>query len=316
MTGCFLGYDPGGSADTVRNGIASGNGVAAIQVESGAIRDFRTCTKNSALEVLRWFQDEIGSSYGPVLGIGIDTLTCWSGHSGGFRAADLALRCAYPKARSSVLSPNGLMGAMTLNGMFVLRRLRNANSDAHKGSDLYITETHPKVLHHALFREKYARYPGRMPDVRNPDDAKKRAKVTAWQNACEEWERMNPRLSLLCDLSAFAGRLDTKNGTAGTYTPEGGPGERREGVPWNDHEWDALVSAYAAYCGMSKQWDYDLFCTDDCRALAESADGQECEDEKDAIDHPAEAVEYRWPSGAWLANRVSAEHAQQDPEAC
>lgn len=316
MTGCFLGYDPGGSAGTVRSGIASGNGVAAIQVQSGAITKMRTCTKNSALDVLQWFRREVGTCYGPVLGIGIDTLTCWSGHAGGLRGADYALRCAYPEARKSVLSPNGLMGAMTLNGMFVLRRLRGPDSDFYMGDDLYVTETHPKVLHQALFREKYARYPGKVPDLRKPDNPEDRAKLKEWEDACREWERMNLRLSYLHDLSGFAGALHPEDNTANTYTPQGGPGERRKGVPWNDHEWDALVSAYAAYCGKSRQWRYDLFCADDCRVLAGQTDCREYEDEKGVIDRPAGTVEYRWPSSDWLTDRLRVEYPQQDHDVC
>src|SRR5215212_7477840 len=58
--------------------------------------------------------------------------------------ADRALRTAYPRARSSVVSPDGLFGAMAIGGMALAFRLRE------RWPDLVLNETRPKVLHYAL----------------------------------------------------------------------------------------------------------------------------------------------------------------------
>lgn len=141
LTGWFWGYDPGGH---------QGHGVAAICAVDGVLQEEKTLvrTKDTATEVVTWFTNQKTHGVAP-LALGIDTLTCWSGGSGGWRMADHALRSAYPAAKRSVMSPNTLRGAMGFNGMFVLLGLRRSNSN------LYITETHPKVLHAAMMGRHY-----------------------------------------------------------------------------------------------------------------------------------------------------------------
>ncbi len=84
-----------------------------------------------------------------MLGLGVDSLTCWSTGPSGWRPADLWLREQYPEIRNSIISPNGLFGSMGLNGMATLVCVRKVHPD------LYITETHPKVLYWHLTRDKY-----------------------------------------------------------------------------------------------------------------------------------------------------------------
>jgi hypothetical protein len=84
-----------------------------------------------------------------LIGIGVDTLTCWSTGESGWRPADRWLREKYKEVRNSVVPPNGLRCSMALNGMVVLLSARDRNLD------LFITETHPKVLFWSLTRQKY-----------------------------------------------------------------------------------------------------------------------------------------------------------------
>ena len=79
----------------------------------------------------------------------MDTLTCWSTGGGGWRPADRWLRQTCPEVINSIMSPNRLCGSMSLNGMTVLIILRE------KKPDLFITETHPKVLLRHITGEKY-----------------------------------------------------------------------------------------------------------------------------------------------------------------
>ena len=269
-TGCFLGYDPGGNGN---------HGVAAIKVESGRVAaDPRVATKKTVEEVLEWFetwfQNGEPDSFGPVLGIGIDTLTYWSSGESGLRMADHCLRHAYPKKSTtqtkvapSVISPNGLRGAMCLNGMFVLRRLRREHKrPEHR--EIYVTETHPKVLYRALAGEKYDYGPGKD----ETEDGKK-----------EKPRSMNRLLTRA---------LTGQNGAAITDCAS-------KIKITNDHEWDALISAWAAFRGKSGEWSLNLLCKKDCDQLVERITGkgfgigEEC----GALDFPAgkAKLEYRWP---------------------
>ena len=102
LTGCFLGYDPGGDGK---------HGVAAITIGlSGRVEDAVCRTRENAHEVLTWFLDRIAEKeiecveqgtrvLGPVRGLGIDTLTYWSSGKSGLRRADIALRTEYDESR-------------------------------------------------------------------------------------------------------------------------------------------------------------------------------------------------------------------------
>ena len=135
MTGTVVGYDPGGNCK---------HGLARATVRDGDIVCVTTETLPTVEDVVASIRD-----IKTPLGIGIDTLTCWStGHSG-LRPADRRLRQCYRAVAKSVLASNSIRGAMSVNGMAVLGAVREAFPD------IFVTETHPKVLYYALFKEHY-----------------------------------------------------------------------------------------------------------------------------------------------------------------
>jgi hypothetical protein len=123
-----LGFDPGG-------GRSFG---AAVLSRS----EFAATTVGCVRDALAWAIERCGDQV-PVAA-GIDARLHWSDEPSGWRPADRALRAAYPRVRSSVVSPNGLFGSMTVGGMALAFRLRE------RWPDLVLNETHPKVLHSAL----------------------------------------------------------------------------------------------------------------------------------------------------------------------
>ena len=277
LTGCFLGYDPGGTKSATRG---TGHGVAAIEVVAGEVRDCRRCTKTSTTEALDWFDHEIGGSFGEVLGIGVDTLTYWSGGHAGWRGADLWLRKqvsetehgtekAKKRATNAVTSPNSLRGSMCLNGVFALRRLRGINDAGvdmpREASDpqdpgagqcgLYATETHPKVLFYCMSNEPYD-YPSTVESKHPGYEGRRKA--------------MNDWLARAMGLP---------------------PLSRGEKLTEDSHQWDALISAWAAFLGRSGAWETDLV---------------DKETNADELDFPAGGVEYRWPDEEWLAEFLRA----------
>ena len=134
MTGTVVGYDPGGNGK---------HGLALATVRKGKIDRLITKTCGTVEDVLVAILEK------PLLGLGIDTLTCWStGHSG-LRPADRWLRCRYRDVKKAVVAPNSLRGAMSVNGMAVLLAVRQAFPN------ICVTETHPKVLYYARFKEPY-----------------------------------------------------------------------------------------------------------------------------------------------------------------
>lgn len=138
MTGTVVGYDPGGNGR---------HGFARAFVRGGKIvGPVATETLQTAEEVVR----SILGGENP-LGLGIDTLTCWSTGHGGWRPADRWLRQHphYGAVKGAIIAPGGLAGAMCLNGMAVLVAVRQAFPD------IFVTETHPKVLYYALFKERH-----------------------------------------------------------------------------------------------------------------------------------------------------------------
>lgn len=281
LTGWFWGYDPGGH---------QGNGVAAIYALNGALQDDKTlvCTKDTADEVVTWFKNQETP-----LAMGIDTLTCWSGGRGSWRRADEALRIAYPDAQDSVMSPSSLMGAMSLNGMFVLLRLRQCHRD------LYITETHPKVLHMAMKGKAYTTILG------NNDG------WSAVGGSIKKWTGEERKRWLNDKVQKWLKPLELCSDHRGT--------------PRNDHEVDALISAYAAFRAFSAYknegsgWQLNLFCDGDrdklVGALKKGADVANTEAEEN-LEFPTKLiapesgepgpVEYRWP------HRDSRDHAQPE----
>ena len=135
MTGTVVGYDPGGNGN---------HGFARAKVRDGDIVCVTTKTLQTAEDVVR----SILGGEKP-LGLGIDTLTCWgTGHSG-WRPADRWLGHQFPVVKASIVAPNSLYGAMCLNGMAVLVTVRQAFPD------IFVTETHPKVLYYERCKQRY-----------------------------------------------------------------------------------------------------------------------------------------------------------------
>lgn len=276
LTGWFWGYDPGGH---------KGNGVAAICSVDGELQKDKTLirTKDTAAEVVTWFKDQETP-----LAVGIDTLTRWSGGSGGWRTADHALRSAYD-ATNSVMSPNGLMGAMSLNGMFVLRRLRRFYRN------LYITETHPKVLHEAMTGKPYK-------TLLDGSD-----RWSAADKPMREWTSQEEYLWVNDKVRNWLEPL--KLCTSAKEQPLKNP-----------HEVDALISAYAAFQSFSgykktgSGWRLNLFCDKDRVELVAELHPAATDAEKkrltsgeieETLESPTNPittepgedgpVEYRWP---------------------
>lgn len=144
MTGTFVGYDPGGNG---------AHGLAALEVAAGRPVAVRVETLPDVEAVLRRIEAVDG-----LVGIGVDTLTCWSTGPSGWRPADRWLRARYPEVQRSVASPNTLYGSMSLSGMAVLVALRQSCPD------LLVTETHPKVLRWAVWGRRY-RYTDEAPGM-------------------------------------------------------------------------------------------------------------------------------------------------------
>ena len=135
MTGIVIGYDPGGNGK---------HGVARATLRDGDILSVTTTTCNVVEDVVA----SIVNNETP-LGLGVDTLTCWATGHNGWRPADRWLRQRYDCVQNSVVAPNSLYGAMSLSGMALLVTVRQAFPD------LFVTETHPKVLYYTQFNERY-----------------------------------------------------------------------------------------------------------------------------------------------------------------
>ncbi|WP_027230699.1 DUF429 domain-containing protein [Phyllobacterium sp. UNC302MFCol5.2] len=198
-----LGFDPGG---------AKGFGCCILRASS-----FSTATVSTIAEAMNWAISECGKEEPAIAGI--DTLLHWSDGPSGWRNADLYLKQTHPGANSSVMSPNSLFGAMAVGGVGLAIRLRE------QWPRMLLTETHPKVLFHALYGSSYSK----------------------------------SQVALAMDW--FIGKTALSNG-----------------VIKNEHELDALISAWAAREGMANKWN-DL-------CLPRTAD----------MIFPAGAVSYFWPT--------------------
>lgn len=135
MTGTVVGYDPGGNGK---------HGFARATVRDAVMECVETRTLDRVEDVI-----ERVACAETLLGLGVDTLTCWGTGSSGWRPADRWLRRRYPEVRDRVLAPNALRGSMSINGMALLVTVRRAFPD------IFVTETHPKVLYHALCKKHY-----------------------------------------------------------------------------------------------------------------------------------------------------------------
>ncbi|MQG75905.1 MAG: DUF429 domain-containing protein [SAR202 cluster bacterium] len=184
----FIGYDPGGNGK---------HGVALLEVGSTDERKLKVYTGKYGFEVVDWIRDNCSMT---PMAIGIDTLLTWDLSTSGWRQADLALRERYPVVRSSVASPNSLYGSMSIQGAALALAIRAL------WPSIVITETHPKVLYHALSNHKHD-----------------------WRNAATE----------------MTGWLFQEFGILPMDIED-------------DHQWDAAISAVAAYQGYIGIWEMDL----------------------------------------------------------
>lgn len=186
INGTIAGYDPGGK---------NKNGFAILEIQSGKPVNIAITTLANAEAVINKI-----IAIKNIIGLGVDTLSCWGTGHGGWRPADKWLRRKYPVVQNSIMAPNTLSGSMGINGMSVLIEAAN------KSKGVLLSETHPKVLYYALTQKKY-------------DYAKN----------SNEMDRF---------LSIQLNGLDLRTS--------------------NDHEWDAAVSAYAIFMGITGTWEHDL----------------------------------------------------------
>lgn len=176
--------------------------MATLVVEAGKAVTVSTSTLETIEEVITLLERTPS-----VLGLGIDTLTCWSTGPGGWRPADRWLRNQYRAAAHSVVAPNGLRGSMAVSGMALLMAIRPGRPD------LSVTETHPKVLFRFLASIGYD-YAARRDLM---DDLLARALGISVAPANEhEWDAA---VSALAALEGLSGRwthdlhrLDTRDG--------------------------------------------------------------------------------------------------------
>ena len=131
----IIGYDPGGN---------NAHGIADLEVRDGIAKRLRTRNLGAVEDII----DHLDSLHS-LTALGIDTLTCWGTGPGGWRPSDRWLRANYPDVHNSVISPNGLYGSMGLNGMSV------AIVSRQRFPNVFITETHPKVLFWHLTQMRY-----------------------------------------------------------------------------------------------------------------------------------------------------------------
>jgi predicted nuclease with RNAse H fold len=134
----YLGFDPGGERKF---------GVALV---SG--RSIVTSTVSSVDDAMCWAVRQRESRQ--PIAAGIDTLLHWATSKGGWRACDWQLRKRYWSMSNSVISPNGLYGAMAIGGMALAFRLRQT------WPEIILNETHPKVL---LYAKSGLRYDPKCP---------------------------------------------------------------------------------------------------------------------------------------------------------
>lgn len=134
INGAVAGYDPGGNG---------ANCFAVLRIRDGRPESISTKTLSNSESVIGALLAE------DVVGLGVDTLSCWCTGHGGWRPADLWLRKRYPVVKKSIMPPNYLSGSMGFNGMAVLIEAANSLSS------IALSETHPKVLYYALAGKKY-----------------------------------------------------------------------------------------------------------------------------------------------------------------
>lgn len=118
LPGVIVGYDPGGN---------DAHGVAKLRVESGKAVALATQTLETGEQVIALLEQ-----LPDLMGLGLDSLSCWSTGGGGWRPADRWLRQRYKDLQNSVMTPNGLAGSMGPSGMAVLIAARKYDYQANR----------------------------------------------------------------------------------------------------------------------------------------------------------------------------------------
>jgi len=131
--GIHLGFDPGGDHKF---------GVAFL--EGGCVK---TSTVSNVDDAMKWAMRVCGSRR--PIAAGIDTLLHWATSKSGMRPCDWKLRTKYRIMKNSIMSPNSLYGAMAIGGMALALRLHQV------WPEIILNETHPKVLLHAQWGQRY-----------------------------------------------------------------------------------------------------------------------------------------------------------------
>lgn len=159
---------------------------------------------------------------------------------------------------------------MSINGMFVLRGLRR------NCSSLYVTETHPKVLYYALSETPQLEEINRRIEMLfgRRDAAKGKRKTEIYTEIKSlRGQRQEKEEEGLPFMNKWLSRVLVTHGDASTD----------HASPRNSHEWDASISAWAAYRGYESAQDRA-----DWKNLVDCDSGSD-------LDFPAGSVEYRWP---------------------
>jgi len=218
MAKYVIGYDPGG---------AFANGISYLELsDEMQLRGFDYASCSTSDEALSWLFDQQEINPQDVICAGIDTLMSWT-TVGTFRPMDYFLKRAYPEVRKSVFSVNSAYGAMAIQGMVFAHALAQCAPHIQ-----LINETHPKVAYYAQTDRKHDYLVP--PDLLSPEQVdipetagKARKKVFNEQGAVRMWKEL----------------LQWINQDAGYALAQ----SSQIAVPIDDHEWDALYSAWFTY---------------------------------------------------------------------
>lgn len=124
----WIGADPGGK----------GNFGMAILEADGTSRTYIVDCTEDAIQIVK---DEVKTR---PAGVGVDAPLWWSSGRSSDRHADQWLRQTYGLSGGQVQAANSLRGAVLVQGLLFVQRIRELFSDVG------ITETHPKALIKAL----------------------------------------------------------------------------------------------------------------------------------------------------------------------
>ena len=214
LNGTIIGYDPGGNGK---------HGLAIMSIKNNEIFGIEVTAHKNLQEVI-----ETAFDCQDLRAIGVDTLTCWSTGDSGWREADSKLRKDFG---NRVINPNYLSGAMCINGMGFILKMRE-----EFGNRLKIIETHPKVILSKLFSNK------QLVKTENPNEKNPKHYLESSLPA-DFYSKFNNKLTRE-DL-----RIDTRGGVNKHKIDE--------------NKTDACLSALSAFLGQSKSW-IDLHKKNDC----------------------------------------------------